>query len=124
MAKKKTTTRSNPTENVTFEQGLEQLQQIVHELEEGQLGLEQSLGRYEQGIKHLKSCYALLQKAERQIELLSGVDADGNPITRPFDDSATFSDENADSRGQRRSNSGVGRALEDDDDIDEPRGLF
>ena len=33
----------------------------------------------------LKQCYELLERAERRIELLCGVDADGNPITEPFE---------------------------------------
>ena len=37
----------------------------------------------------LRQSYDILQKAERRIELLSGVDAEGNPITEPFDDTAT-----------------------------------
>jgi exodeoxyribonuclease VII small subunit len=74
----------------SFEQSLARLEEIVHQLEEGNAGLEESLARYEEGVKLLRQAFDLLQKAERKIELLSGVDADGNPITEPFDDKATF----------------------------------
>jgi exodeoxyribonuclease VII small subunit len=73
-----------------FEDALKRLEEIVHALEEGDLGLNDSLQHYEEGVKLLRQSYDLLQRAERRIELLSGVDAEGNPITQPFDDSATF----------------------------------
>ena len=69
-----------------FEEALGKLECIVHELEEGQIGMADSLGRYEEGIKLLKQCYALLEHAERRIELLTGLDGDGNPVTVPFDE--------------------------------------
>jgi exodeoxyribonuclease VII small subunit len=72
-----------------FEQALKRLEEIVHLLEEGDLGLNDSLARYEEGVKLLRQSYDLLQRAERKIELLSGVDAEGNPLTQPFDDTAT-----------------------------------
>ncbi|MEN6558794.1 MAG: exodeoxyribonuclease VII small subunit, partial [Thermoguttaceae bacterium] len=73
-----------------FEQSLTRLEEIVHALEEGDLGLNESLAREEEGVKLLRQSYDLLQRAERRIELLSGLDAEGNPVTEPFDDSATF----------------------------------
>ena len=79
-----------PSDPPTFEQSLERLEQIVHALEEGELGLTEALAQYEEGVKLLRQSYELLQRAERRIELLSGVDAEGNPITQPFDDTATF----------------------------------
>jgi exodeoxyribonuclease VII small subunit len=74
----------------SFEGALSQLQQIVHELEDGQLGLELSLSRFEEGIRILRSCFRILEQAERQIEILTGQDAAGNPLTAPFDATATF----------------------------------
>jgi exodeoxyribonuclease VII small subunit len=74
----------------TFECSLALLQQIVHELEEGNLGLETSLARFEDGIRLLRNCYQILERAEQKIELLTGVDATGNVVTEPFDAQATF----------------------------------
>ena len=88
MAKK--STKDETGEILTFEQSLERLEEIVHLLEEGDLGLGEAIERYEEGVKLLRQSYELLERAERKIELLSGVDADGNPITQPFDDTATF----------------------------------
>jgi exodeoxyribonuclease VII small subunit len=87
----------------SFEQSLEKLERIVHELEDGQLGLSDSLARYEEGIKYLNLCYQELEKAERKIEILTGIDADGNPVTQPFDDRETTLEEKAARRSQRRS---------------------
>ena len=56
----------------SFEDSLAALEQVVHDLEDGNLGLTQSLDRYETGVKHLKRCYRLLESAERRIELLTG----------------------------------------------------
>ncbi len=83
----------------SFEHSLAELEAIVHELEDGQLGLAEALARYEQGVKHFKHCYELLQQAERKIELLTGVAEDGTAITQPFE-----SEESplADSAGRRR----------------------
>jgi exodeoxyribonuclease VII small subunit len=81
-----------PTEDTpqTFECSLALLQQIVHELEEGNLGLETSLSRFEDGIRLLRSCYRILEEAEQKIEVLTGVDAAGNLVTEPFDAKATY----------------------------------
>ena len=74
----------------SFEGSLAELQQIVNDLEEGHLGLEASLARFEDGIRLLRSCYRILEQAEQKIEILTGADALGNPVTEPFDASATF----------------------------------
>ncbi len=84
---------SEHAEEPTFEQIIERLEQIVHRLEEGETGLSEALECYEEGVKLLRRAYELLEKAERKIELLSGIDEQGNPITKPFDASATFDPE-------------------------------
>jgi exodeoxyribonuclease VII small subunit len=72
-----------------FEAALVRIEGIVHELEEGKTGLADSLARYEEGVQLLRQCFGLLEKAERRIELLVGVDGAGNLLTEPFDDTAT-----------------------------------
>lgn len=86
MTNKKSQNEDSP---LSFEQSLKRLEEIVHLLEEGNLGLNDALKQYEEGVKLLRQSYELLQHAERRIELLSGVDAEGNPLTKPFDDTAT-----------------------------------
>jgi exodeoxyribonuclease VII small subunit len=98
---------SDPAEHKaapTFETALEELQNIVHELEEGRLGLENSLARFEQGVGLLKNCHRLLEQAEQRIEVLTGTDAQGNPITAPFDATSTIeaNDKGVKKPGRRR----------------------
>jgi exodeoxyribonuclease VII small subunit len=74
-----------------FETSLKKLEEVVKELEEGELTLEQSLARYEQGINLARFCNAKLEEAEKRIEMLktddSGEprrDAEGNIIQTPL----------------------------------------
>lgn len=131
MADNESTTPS-AGEGLTFEQSFTKLEQIVRQLEEGQLGLSESLARYEEGVGYLRLCHQMLREAERKIALLTGVDAEGNPVTEPFDDAPLTLEEKQKSRARRRSRS----ASEDasrrprraegpgDADVDNPRGLF
>jgi exodeoxyribonuclease VII small subunit len=94
---------SNPSaDNLTFEESLAQLEQIVRDLEEGQLGLDESLARYERGVGLLKQCYARLSQAEQRILLLTGSNDDGEPLTRPFRHSATADTGGTAERGNTR----------------------
>jgi exodeoxyribonuclease VII small subunit len=106
----------------TFEQSLERLEDIVHQLEDGKLGLSESLERYEEGVRHLKLCHQALESAERKIELLAGVDAEGNPVTEPFDDQDLTLDEKAASRTRRRSRPAQKRS--DASDLENPPGAL
>jgi len=126
MAKKKPTPRDECV--ASFEESLEELEKIVAELESGKLGLSDALARYEQGVKHLKICQQQLERAERKIELLSGVDADGNPITEPFDEAEIDTLEaKAAARGQRRTTVAKAPSAKitvRGNDIDDPGRLF
>jgi exodeoxyribonuclease VII small subunit len=75
----------------SFEQALGRLEEIVHLLEEGKIGLDEALQRYEEGVGLLRKAYEMLENTERRISLLSGVDSEGNPILQPVDDTASFS---------------------------------
>jgi len=82
---------------VRFETALEQLEQIVETLQRGEPELSKALANYEKGVALLGQCYGLLERAERSVTLLSGLDDDGEPITVPFDAAATLEAE-ADSK--------------------------
>lgn len=121
----------NPPCPPSFEQALLQLEQIVHQLEDGEIGLAEALTHYEQGVSLLKQCYGLLERAERRIELLSGVDAEGNPVTEPFDDEASLDlEKKSQPRSRRRSrkpaapSQDIFPASSDRDDVDTPGNLF
>lgn len=122
MAKKKVArTKRQSSEEPGFEASLAEVEKIVANLESGELGLAASLEQYEQGIKQLKRCQTLLDQADQKVTMLSGFDADGNPITEPVE-------------GQRRSSSsgGPGKRIKkrsasetfDQSTIDEDTGLF
>ena len=54
----------------TFETYLTQVEDAVKALEGGKLKLEESIEKYESGIKALRQCYAILDQAEKKIQLL------------------------------------------------------
>jgi exodeoxyribonuclease VII small subunit len=68
----------------SFEEALAQLEEVVRALEDGQIGLEESLSRYERGVGLIKRCQAQLRHAEQRIQLLTGVDENGQPSLQVF----------------------------------------
>ncbi len=84
MAKKKTSKKKSAIGN--FEESFAKVEEIVRKLEQGQIGLGESLEHYEQGVKHLKQCYDALEQAEQRIEMLTGLDREGNAKTTPLVD--------------------------------------
>ena len=54
----------------SFEQNLEKLQSIVEKIESGELGLEDMIKQYEDGIKLIKACREILDTAELKINKL------------------------------------------------------
>jgi len=106
MAKKKTQPAGETERDaMTFEQALERLDRIVQRLEGGQLTLTESLTSYEHAIKYLRYCNRQLERVERKIELLSGVDATGQAKTQPFDETSMTLEEKQAARSRRRSGS-------------------
>jgi exodeoxyribonuclease VII small subunit len=71
--------------DVSFEDAIRRLGHIVEQLERGDLPLEGSLRLFEEGIGLARVSQRRLDRAERRIEELLGVDGDGDPITRPFE---------------------------------------
>ena len=73
----------NPTA-LGFEEAIERLQTIVEELEGGSLSLEESIARYEEGVRLSRRLTLTLDEAERRIERLTE-DATGEPVTEPME---------------------------------------
>ncbi len=70
----------------TFEMAMKQLEQIVHELETGDLPLEKAIKKFEEGIQISKYCSEKLDESEKRITLLMR-DSEGKNITEvPFED--------------------------------------
>ena len=130
MAKKKPKRPSS--DRPSFEDALKRLEGIVHLLEGGDIGLNEALAQYEEGVKLLRQSYDLLERAERRIELLSGVDSEGNPATQPLDDPHTPPGGMQSPQtweGQHAPEDGAPKDVPqrnepEDTDIDAPSGLF
>jgi exodeoxyribonuclease VII small subunit len=75
----------DPAVELSFEDAIRRLGHIVEQLERGDLPLEVSLRLFEEGIGLARVSQRRLDRAERRIEELLGVDADGQPVTRPFE---------------------------------------
>jgi exodeoxyribonuclease VII small subunit len=78
-----------PPDPLTFEESLIELERAVRDLEDGRLGLDEALARYEQGVGLVRRCYAQLRDAEQRILLLTGVDENNQPVLAPFKHEAT-----------------------------------
>ena len=67
-----------------FEDFLKQVEETVRSLESGNLGLEESIERYEVGMTALKRCYEILELAEKKIEQLVR-QKDGTLASQPLE---------------------------------------
>ena len=54
----------------SFEEQMEALEEIVEELEKGELSLEDSVSKFEEGIKISKQCNKTLEEAEKKITIV------------------------------------------------------
>ena len=71
--------------SVNFEKSLEKLEKIVAELEEGDLPLDTSLKKYEEGIMFAKDCHNKLDSAKKKVEELIKKD-DGTFARKTFEE--------------------------------------
>ena len=69
--------------DIKFEEALGRLERIVDQLEAGNLGLEESLKVFEEGVGLARHCARYLDEAEKRIELLTR-DESGVLRTTPF----------------------------------------
>ena len=73
---------------LTFEKAMEQLEKIVASLETDPLSLEQSLKKFEDGMKLSQYCSEKLEETEKKISLIMGIkDDDFEEV--PFEDQNT-----------------------------------
>lgn len=68
-----------------FELSMEQLERIVSDLESGDLSLEESIKKFEEGIKLSRSCSKMLDETELKIKMLIQ-DTNGNVTEVPFNE--------------------------------------
>jgi exodeoxyribonuclease VII small subunit len=67
----------------TFEQALKELEQIVQDLESGDLPLEKAIKKFEEGVALSKFCAEKLDESEKKITILTQ-DAAGSVVDMPF----------------------------------------
>ena len=79
MAKKINTQDCPP-----YEEAVAELERIVRRLEQGGSSLDEDLTDYGRAVELIKQCHSRLAKAERTVQLLSGVDSEGRPSVEPF----------------------------------------
>jgi len=70
---------------IKFEEALKRLEKIVNDLEDGNLSLDSSLEKYEEGITLSKMCAKKLEAAKKKVELLLK-NEDGTFELKPFDE--------------------------------------
>ena len=74
---------SEETPQLSFEQGLEKLEGIVKQLEQGEIPLEESLRLFENGVRLSRSLREQLDAAEAKVEIL--MKKGGEHVPQPFE---------------------------------------
>jgi exodeoxyribonuclease VII small subunit len=67
----------NPVENMSFEEAMRELEQVVSQLERGDVALEESIKLYERGAALKAQCEKKLKAAEEKVAQIT-LDRDGN----------------------------------------------
>lgn len=81
MAKKP----ANSTGKIDFEGALQELEELVERMEQGDLSLEQSLKDFERGVALTRACQQALLEAEQKVQILAKKDE--NTELSPFEGS-------------------------------------
>ena len=66
-----------------FEQSLTDLEQLVEQMESGDISLEKALETFEKGIQLTRNCQTMLSEAEQKVQLL--INDNGSITAQPFD---------------------------------------
>lgn len=69
-------------QNVSFEEAMKQLEEIVSQLEHGDVPLEKAIDLFQQGMKLSQLCSQKLEQVERKIEMI--VEVDGAAVKQPY----------------------------------------
>jgi len=69
-------TGKDDTGELTFEEAISRLTEIVNSIETGRVSLQESLGQYERGMALIKRCREILIAAEKRIEKISAAAQD------------------------------------------------
>ena len=69
---------------VKFEEALKKLENIVEDLEKGELSLDEALKKYQEGVELSRLCSVRLESAKKKIDIL-GKNKKGEFELKPFD---------------------------------------
>lgn len=72
-------------ENMTFEESMQRLEQIVRTMERGDVLLEDSLKLFQEGTALVRNCEKLLEEAQLQVKMIITA-PDGSPVEEEFTD--------------------------------------
>ena len=72
-----------PKKEISFENAMDRLEEIVSLLESGDSPLDESLSLFEEGVKLVKHCNSQLEKAESSVKML--INQDGELVEKNFD---------------------------------------
>ena len=75
--------KTKKTENMDFEQAMDELELLVDKMESGDLSLEDSMKHFEQGVKLTRQCQTALKNAEQKVSIL--LSEDGKTELKDFD---------------------------------------
>lgn len=71
-----------PKKELSFEEAMEKLEEIVNSLESGDFALEESLKLYEEGVKLVNLCNKKISNVEKSIKIL--LNSDGELVEEDF----------------------------------------
>ncbi len=71
---------------LSFEQALARLEQLVTAIEQGKVSLEESIDKYAEGVELVKQCRAILDRAEKKIQLLGRGEGGQLEVTGEMDE--------------------------------------
>jgi len=75
---------SKAIKRLKFEEAMTRLDAIVEAMESGEIGVEESIAKYEEAMSLASHCRRILDEAEQRIQKIQ-LDADGRPQTTPFE---------------------------------------
>lgn len=76
---------TRPTDEISFEDAMQRLDEIVGGMETDRMPLEEMIRSYEEGVTLLKSCRQRLENARRRVEVISADLETTKATTAPFD---------------------------------------
>ncbi len=77
--RKKANQTATPTDTMTFDDAMAELEKVIETIETGEIGLEKSLEEYERGTVLFKRCRSILNETEQKFEKIKlDLDDDNN----------------------------------------------